>query len=120
MSLALLAAAASAAVLCPAPQVHDGDGLRCNGEKIRIANIDAPEVIGSPKCHGPRRPRSAWCDYALGEQARQALAGVLSGRKVTFVRTGTDRYGRTLALVYADGINVGAWLVDRGLARPWR
>lgn len=115
-----LAIMASAAVLCGSPQVHDGDSLRCNGERIRIANIDAPEVAGSPKCERRPVPRSAWCDPAAGEAARRALAGLLRGRKITIVRTGTDPYGRTLALVYADGIDAGAWLVDQGLARPWR
>ena len=112
--------AAAAAVLCAAPQVHDGDSLRCSGERIRIANIEAPELAGSPKCETRRRSRSAWCDDAAGEAARRALASLLAGRKVTIVRTGTDLYGRTLALVYADGIDAGAWLVDQGLARPWR
>ena len=112
---------AAAAMLCASPQVHDGDSLRCGSERIRIANIDAPELDGSPKCQGPRRPRSAWCDPAAGEAARQALAALIAGgRRVTIVRTGTDAYGRTLALVQVDGIDAGEWLIKQGLARRWR
>ncbi len=48
---------------CLAPIIHDGDSLRCDGERIRIMNIDAPELPRSPSC---ARRRSAWCDYQKG------------------------------------------------------
>lgn len=125
--ISILALAAAGAVLCSSPAVHDGDSLRCappgqgkSAERIRISNIDAPELAGSPKCEARRRSRSAWCDAAAGEAARRALAGLLAGRRVTIVRIGTDVYGRTLARVYADDIDVGEWLIERGLARRWR
>ncbi|OYZ97482.1 MAG: nuclease, partial [Novosphingobium sp. 17-62-8] len=37
------------AVLCLSPTVHDGDTIRCGSERVRIANIDAPELPDSPK-----------------------------------------------------------------------
>ena len=118
--MGLIALAAAAAVTCLAPQVHDGDSIRCGAERIRIANIDAPELAGSPKC-GARRGFTAWCDYALGKRAGDALRGLIaSGHRVTIVRTGTDTYGRTLALVTVDGVDVGEWLIARGMARRWR
>ena len=117
--MGLIALAAAAAVSCLAPQVHDGDSLRCGAERIRIANIDAPELRGSPKC-GTRRGYTAWCDYALGQRAGDALRGLVRSGRVTIVRTGTDSYGRTLALVQVDGQDVGEWLIARGLARRWR
>lgn len=85
---------------------------------MRIANIDAPEVKGSPKC-GARRRRAAWCDFALGARARDALRARMIGRQVTIVRSGTDIYGRTLARVLIDGEDVGEWLIAQGLARRW-
>lgn len=116
MALPLLAAA----VLCITPAVHDGDSIRCGAERVRIANIDAPELRGSPKC-GARRGYTAWCDFALGEAARKALAALIArGHRVTIVRSGTDVYGRTLALVYVDGVDAGEWLIAQGLARRWR
>lgn len=123
----ILAMAAAAAVLCGNPAVHDGDTIRCappgpggRAERIRIANIDAPELAGSPKC-GARRGYTAWCDDALGQRAGDALRGLIrAGHRVTLVRTGTDSYGRTLALVQVDGVDVGEWLIARGLARRWR
>lgn len=114
-----MGALAAAAVLCLAPAVHDGDSMRCGSERVRIANIDAPELAGSPKC-GPRRGYTAWCDYEMGEQARRALAGLLAGRRVMIQRRGNDAFGRTLALVSVDGVDAGEWLMQQGLARRWR
>ena len=114
------AALAAALVFCTTVTVHDGDTIRCGAERIRIANIDAPELRGSPKC-GARRGYTAWCDYALGQRAGDALRGLIPrGHRVMIQRTGTDIYGRTLALVQVDGMDVGDWLISQGLARRWR
>lgn len=116
--MGILMMMASAAAACLSPAVHDGDSIRCGGERIRIADIDAPELRGSPKC-GARRGYTAWCDYALGKRAGDALRARMASGQVTIVRTGTDSYSRTLALVYVDGQDVGEWLIARGLARRW-
>lgn len=109
---------AAAAALCAPVQVHDGDSFRCGSERVRIANIDAPEVAGSPKCQAPRR--DGWCDYRLGEAARRALAALFAQGPVMVARIRPDAYGRTLARVSVNGIDAGEWLVSQGLARPWR
>ncbi|NDG49026.1 MAG: thermonuclease family protein [Rhodospirillales bacterium] len=109
----------AAAALCAAPAVHDGDSIRCGGERIRIANIDAPELPGSSKCEDRRRAY-AWCDYAAGYRARDALRTFLAGGPVMIDRQGLDRYGRTLARVTVNGQDAGAYLVRLGLARWWR
>ena len=114
MPVALIALA-----LCTAPLVHDGDTIRCGPERVRIANIDAPELPDSPKCHD-RRVSYAWCDYRAGYAARDALAALLSRGRVSIERIGTDRYGRTLATVSVNGVDAGEYLIARGLARPWR
>lgn len=107
-----------ALALCIA-NVHDGDTVRtCEGERIRIANIDAPELPGSPKCRDRRR--DGWCDHDRARQSRDALAAFLAGGKVRIAREGTDRYGRTLARLTVNGKDAGRYLVARGLARPWR
>lgn len=115
----LLTLAAAAAFVCSSPMVHDGDSIRCGGERIRIADIDAPEMPGSPKCEGPRRYRS-WCDYAAGARSRDALRGFLASGPVRVERLGLDRYGRTLARVTVRGRDAGGYLVSLGLARWWR
>lgn len=121
MMLAILAAAALAGdqpFVCAPLQVHDGDSIRCGAERIRIENIDAPELPDSPKCH-PKRSY-AWCDYQAGYAARDTLAAFLSRGTVMVQRTGTDRYGRTLARVSVGGKDAGAFLVGQGLAHWWR
>lgn len=110
--LAILAAASA----CIA-SVHDGDSIRtCEGERIRIANIEAPEMPGSPKCE---RGRRGWCDYQLAEQSRDALTALLASGPVEIVRQGQDAYGRTLARVTVNGQDAGAYLTSQGLARRW-
>ena len=109
----------AAAVLCISPTVHDGDSIRCGREKVRIANIDAPELPDSPKCRD-RRASYAWCDNRAGEASRAALVRLLSRGRVTIERLGTDPYGRTLATVSVGGVDAGGYLISQGLAKPWR
>lgn len=111
--------ALAAAFLCIAPVVHDGDGLRCGSERIRIASIDAPELPDSPKCKG-RRAATAWCDFEAGQRSKEALQSFVLSGPVKVRRVGIDRYGRTLAVVTVNGKDAGAYLVNLGLARWWR
>ena len=93
--------------------VVDGDTFWYQGTKIRVADIDAPEV-SRPGC-----AREA----ALGEEATARLTALLNEGAFTLARaTGspdTDRYGRTLREVHRGGASVGATLVDEGLAEEW-
>lgn len=112
------APAAETPSLCIA-DVHDGDTIRsCDGERIRIENIDAPELSDSPKCTDRRR--NGWCDYELAERSRDELASFLAEGPVTISRSGTDKYDRTLAKLNVDGEDAGEYLVSKGLARPWQ
>lgn len=113
MPLSLIAAG-----LCTVTSVHDGDTIRCGAEKVRIANIDAPELEDSPKCRD-RRATYAWCDFSAGIQSRDALRAFLSRGRVAIERLGTDPYGRTLATISVNGQDAGAFLVSRGLAKWW-
>ena len=110
----------AAAALCLAPSVHDGDTIRCGRERVRIANIDAPELPDSPKCQDRRRSLCLGSDFAAGEASRVALTRLLSRGQVMITRLGTDPYGRTLATVSVNGVDAGDYLVAQGLARPWR
>lgn len=116
--MAPLATLAAAALVCASPKVHDGDSLRYDGERIRIADIDAPELPDSPKCTDPKR--SGWCDYDKAVQSRDALIAFLARGTVKIERAGVDRYGRTLASVTVNGRDAGAYLVGLRLARRWR
>lgn len=115
--LALTASAGASACLTARQNicVIDGDTLSMDGERIRIANIDAPE-IGRPKCDAEKR---------LGLIAKRRLAALLSRGTIELTRGDPgsgrqiDRYGRTLGVIAVDGIDVGDTLVDELLARPW-
>jgi micrococcal nuclease len=116
----------AAAALCLSPTVHDGDTIRCGAERVRLANIDAPETPGSPRCKPARvrqltRSRNpAWCDDAKGEAARAALVAFLATGPVMIRRLRTDHFGRTLALISVNGKDAGAMLRKAGLARRWK
>lgn len=103
---------------CLLVSVHDGDTIRCGAERIRIENIDAPELSGSPKCED-RRKSYAWCDYVLGEQSRDALSDFLRSGPIKVERNGTDKYGRTLARLTVNGRDAGEYLIAIGLAKAW-
>jgi len=111
--------ASAVGTTCPALSVHDGDTIRCGGERVRIANIDAPELPDSPKCQDRRRSY-AWCDFGAGYAARDALRSFLTRGRVEVIRQGYDRFWRTLATVTVNGNDAGEFLVSRGLARAWQ
>lgn len=101
--------------LCPngggANCVVDGDTFRVDGERIRIADIDAPET------HPPRCAEEA----RLGAAATRRLQALLNLGPVRLEIAGraTDRYGRKLRVVRRGGRSLGAQLVHEGLAREW-
>lgn len=107
----MLFIASALAVCAPGPRdncVHDGDTVWIQGEKIRIADIDTPELNG--KCEHERR---------LALRASNRLVELLNAGEFEIVRTGRDRYGRTLATLHKSGRSIGDQLVSEGLARTW-
>jgi endonuclease YncB( thermonuclease family) len=92
--------------------VVDGDTFWLNGDKIRIADIDTPEV-SQPKCASEK---------ALGERATNRLVQLLNEGPFELVAIGgsdEDQYGRKLRVVTRDGRSLGDQLVAEGLARVW-
>ena len=91
--------------------VVDGDTFYLAKDKVRVADIDAPET------HPPRCAAEA----DLGERATRRLSVLLSAGSFELVRADRDedRYGRKLRIVMRDGQSLGELLVSEGLARPW-
>ncbi len=91
--------------------VVDGDTLWLGGEKIRVADIDAPETH-PPNCAEEAR---------LGDAATRRLRELLNNGAVSLqaIDRDSDRYGRKLRVVLVDGRSVGETLVAEGLARPY-
>lgn len=91
--------------------VVDGDTAWIAGEKVRVADIDAPET------HPPR------CDFEadLGDRATRRLAELMNAGpfEVRSIDRDTDRYGRKLRVLVRDGRSLGDQLVAEGLARTW-
>lgn len=59
----------SALALCIA-SVHDGDSFRtCDGTRVRMADIDAPEFTTSPRCTDPRRRARQFLTDIIGPLA---------------------------------------------------
>ena len=99
----------AALVLCFAPpfeavvvSVYDGDTITVRTDetiKIRLYGIDSPEL---------KQP--------FGQSSKQALSGLVFGKKVTVKPDKKDRYGRTIARVEADGWDVSTTMVGTGMA----
>ncbi|MFM5930652.1 MAG: thermonuclease family protein [Novosphingobium sp.] len=115
MAILTLTAAALFA-LCPeGPRttcVVDGDTFWLSGEKIRIADINAPETHGA-RCADER---------ARGNRATARLIALLNAGRFE-MESGPrthDRYGRRLVTVSRGGRSLGMVLVSEGLAETWK
>lgn len=88
-------------------RVLDGDTIEVlfdgRAVRIRLAEIDAPEK-----------------NQAFGTSSKQTLASMVFRRTVTVVESGPDRYGRTLGVIFIDGMNVNAAMVEQGMAWAYR
>jgi endonuclease YncB( thermonuclease family) len=91
-------------------RVIDGDTVDIDGVRVRIENIDTPETY---------RYRCV-AELVLGMRAKQRLMDLLRDSKVSYEGTKKDRFGRTLAVVYANGVDVGETLIADGLAVRWK
>lgn len=96
------------------PEAIDGDTLRdAAGERYRVENIDAPERGRRAECPEERILAEASAAYveAWLAPARRVEAHPVGRR---------DRYGRVVARIEIDGVDLGERLIARGLAQPWR
>ena len=87
----------------PLVRVKDGDSLVAKIQgvamEIRLAEIDAPEI-----------------DQPYGHAAKQELVSLASGRQLVIMPFDTDRYGRTVAHVWAGTMHLNTEQVKRGAA----
>ena len=91
--------------------VVDGDTIWQDGEKIRLMGYDTPEPTTNI-CGGA-------VEVNLARRASDRLVQLLNQGNATIERHGSDRYGRTLAIIRVAGVDVADTLVAEGLARYW-
>ena len=88
---------------------YDGDTCTTtDGEKIRLACIDTPELKG-------RR-----ADPIPAKKARDFINDLLVNEEVYIKRITNDRYGRTVAELFKNNINVQELLVKKDLAKVYK
>ena len=81
---------------------YDGDTCTTiDGEKIRLACIDTPELKGENA-----KPNEA-------KQARDFLNQLVSNKKVSIRRITKDRFGRTVAELFKNDINVQKLIIEK-------
>jgi endonuclease YncB( thermonuclease family) len=91
--------AGSAPELVGIPHVTDGDTIRIDGTRIRLAGIDAPEL----RTHA-------------GEAAKRFVLDVTSGREVSCRPTGEKSHERVVAYCSVAGEDLGLVIVRAGWA----
>jgi endonuclease YncB( thermonuclease family) len=94
--------------------VIDGDTIKgADGQRIRLLAIDAPEM---GKC-----PKGRVCAPGDPVASTASLRGLLRG-PIEVQAVGKDRYGRTLAVVRVNGVNLSCAQLASGNAiyrRDW-
>ena len=96
--------AATNPTTCRVVGISDGDTLICltvakQPLKVRLHAIDAPEK-----------------QQAFGQQAKKHLSDLVYSKTVTLNITDTDRYGRAVADIQLDSLNVNQQMVKDGYA----
>ncbi len=94
-------------------KVYDGDTVtvatRLYGTlyrfSVRLNGIDSPEIRG----------KSAE-EKAAATVSKDALSTLLLNKMVTLKNVTTEKYGRILADVFLGELDVGKWMIERGLA----
>ena len=91
--------------------VVDGDTIWYAGRKIRIADINTPEIDRA----------SCAAERAMGDKAKYRLHTLLNqgAFSLASIDRDQDKYGRDLRIITRGGVSIGDTLVDEGLAEVW-
>ena len=95
--------------------VYDGDTVTADidlgfevwlhGQKLRLLNINTPEVRGKTR--------------AEGLIARDALRNRILGKEIIVKSDRRGKYGRWLVEIIIDDENINDWLLKEGYAVPY-
>ncbi|MGD9665589.1 MAG: thermonuclease family protein [Novosphingobium sp.] len=101
--------AEAASFQCNAPQVIDGDTLRCGNLRVRLDGIDAPEMPGH--CRPGRK-----CTPGDPFASTESLRTLIGGKTLNCRKTDIDHYGRTVARCAAGEVDLSCAQIDAGQA----
>ena len=88
---------------------YDGDTCTAmNGEKIRLACIDTPELKGKNS------------DPEKAIEARDFLNKLVANKEISIKRITKDRYGRTVAELFKGGVNIQELIVNKGYGKIYK
>ena len=88
---------------------NDGDTCTTtDGESIRLACIDTPEIKGKK------------ADPIPAKEARDFLNNLLVNKKVSIKRITKDRYGRTVGELFKNGLNIQKMIVEKGHGKIYK
>lgn len=92
-----------------------GFRIHVNGETFRLYGIDAPET----QSRGGRVVTEE--EKARGLLAKETLRAMLEGKDIFLctIKDKQGKYGRYLARIFYEGVDVNRWLVDNGHAVPY-
>ena len=88
---------------------YDGDTCTTSkGEKIRLACIDTPELKG-------------WnADPIPAKEARDFVNKIVANQEVSIKRITNDRYGRTVAELFKNEVNVQELILEKGFGKIYK
>ena len=88
---------------------YDGDTCTSlEGENIRLACIDTPELKG-------------WkADPIPAKEARDFVNKLVANKKVSFKRITKDKYGRTVGELFKNGVNIQELIVEKGYGKIYK
>jgi micrococcal nuclease len=72
---------------------------------VRLNGIDAPEIKGKTED-----------EKAAAKISQKALEELILHKNVTLVNKGTEKYGRILADVFYDEVNISKWMLENRYA----
>jgi endonuclease YncB( thermonuclease family) len=75
---------------------------------VRLNGIDSPEIKGKTET-----------EKKLAKQSRDALTNLIYGKIVKLENISMEKYGRLLAIVIYDNVNVNNWMLENKYAVPY-
>jgi micrococcal nuclease len=85
---------------------HDGDSTKNGKTQFRLVGVDCPEVFS------PYVTKTQPHGVEIGNEVR----GMFKGKTAQVLIFGKDKYGRNLAKVIVNGLDISAHLLSKGFA----